>query len=164
MLTPYYVEEALKDNANVMFYLGAEMGTTQDHNEETVIGYTEEQEGIENTIGFGKSIARDLAAITEETKVSPLLNIRYKEITLPIDNQVLVVAGKAGLFENCVKNVDGVYSVVTEIGYMELGDELKHFYTGVSYRHCMIWKNCLQMLRQKVWQNFLEWKCDEEAR
>ncbi len=121
---PYYVEEALKDNANVMFYLGAEMGTTQDHNEETVIGYTEQQEGIENTIGFGKSIARDLAAITEETKVSPLLNIRYKEITLPIDNQVLVVAGKAGLFENCVKNVDGVYSVVTEIGYMELGDEL----------------------------------------
>ncbi len=23
----------------------------------------------------------------------------------------------------------------------ELGDELKHFYTGVSYRHCLIWKN-----------------------
>lgn len=121
---PYYVEEALQDEANVMFYLGAEMGTTQDHNEDTVIGYTEVQEGIENTIGFGKKIAKDLAAITEETKVSPLLNIRYKEITLPIDNQVLVVAGKAGLFENCVKKVDGVYSVVTEIGYMELGDDL----------------------------------------
>ncbi len=121
---PYYVEEALQNEANVMFYLGAEMGTTQNHNEDTVIGYTEVQEGIENTIGFGKSIARDLAAIEEETKVSPLLNIRYKEISLPIDNQVLVVAGKAGLFENCVKNVDGVYSVVTEIGYMELGDDL----------------------------------------
>lgn len=23
----------------------------------------------------------------------------------------------------------------------ELGDELKHYYTGVSYRHCLIWKN-----------------------
>lgn len=23
----------------------------------------------------------------------------------------------------------------------ELGDEIKHFYTGVSYRHCLIWKN-----------------------
>ena len=23
----------------------------------------------------------------------------------------------------------------------ELGDEMKHFYTGVSYRHCLIWKN-----------------------
>lgn len=23
----------------------------------------------------------------------------------------------------------------------ELGDEAKHFYTGVSYRHCLIWKN-----------------------
>lgn len=23
----------------------------------------------------------------------------------------------------------------------ELGDELRHYYTGVSYRHCLIWKN-----------------------
>lgn len=23
----------------------------------------------------------------------------------------------------------------------ELGDETKHFYTGISYRHCLIWKN-----------------------
>ncbi len=23
----------------------------------------------------------------------------------------------------------------------ELGDEMRHFYTGVSYRHCLIWKN-----------------------
>lgn len=26
----------------------------------------------------------------------------------------------------------------------ELGDEYKHFYTGVSYRHCLIWKNAPQ--------------------
>ncbi len=23
----------------------------------------------------------------------------------------------------------------------EMGDEIKHFYTGISYRHCLIWKN-----------------------
>ena len=25
--------------------------------------------------------------------------------------------------------------------HAELGDEMKHFYTGVSYRHCLIWKD-----------------------
>ncbi len=121
---PYYAEQEIGAKANVMFYLGAEEGTTQEKNEDTVIDYTTEETGIENTIGFGKSIARELMAITEETKVEPLLNIRYKEIALPIDNQVLVVAGKAGLFENCVKKIDGVYNVVTEIGYMEIGEDL----------------------------------------
>ena len=121
---PYYAEQAIGSKANVMFYLGAEEGTTQEKNEDTVVDFVTEETGIENLIGFGKAIANELMAITEETEVAPLLNIRYKEITLPIDNQILVVAGKAGLFENCVKKVDGVYSVVTEIGYMEIGEDL----------------------------------------
>ncbi len=121
---PYYAEQEIGDKANVMFYLGAEEGTTQERNENTVVDFTEEETGIENTVGFGKAIANDLMAITEEAEVQPLLNIRYKEVILPIDNQVLVVAGKAGLFENCVKKVDGVYSVVTEVGYMEIGEDL----------------------------------------
>ncbi len=123
---PYYAEQVINTqaDANLLFYLGAEQSTTQEKNEDTVVGFVEEETGIENTIGFGVSIANDLIAISEETKVEPLLNIAYKEISLPIDNQILLLAGKASLFENCVKKVDGTYSVVTEIGYMEIGEDL----------------------------------------
>lgn len=121
---PYYAEQEAADKANLMFYLGAEEGTTQERNENTVVDYVTEETGIENTVGFGKAIAREIANITDETPVAPLLNIRYKEIILPIDNAILLLAGKAGLFENCVKKVDGKYSVVTEIGYMEMGEDL----------------------------------------
>lgn len=121
---PYYAEQTIGDKANVMFYLGAEEGTSQERNENTVVDYKEDGTRMEHTAGFGKAIANDLMAITQETEVAPLLNIRYKEIYLPIDNQVLVVAGKAGLFENCVKKIDGQYNVLTEIGYMEIGETI----------------------------------------
>ncbi|MBQ8504323.1 MAG: hypothetical protein IJ491_08640 [Clostridia bacterium] len=121
---PYYAEQTIGDTANVLFYLGAEEGTTQERNENTVVDFKEDGSRMDHTIGFGKAIANDLMAITDETEVAPLLNIRYKEIYLPIDNQILVVAGKAGLFENCVKKVDGTYSVLTEIGYMEIGEDI----------------------------------------
>ena len=60
---PYYASEALKDTANVMFYLGAEEGTTQERNEDTVVDFVTEETGIENTVGFGKAIANELKGI-----------------------------------------------------------------------------------------------------
>lgn len=121
---PYYVEKALSDKANIMFYLGAEEATSQVKDETTIPDYDPEGTSIEHIEAYGNAIANELSAISEEAEVAPLLNIRYKEITLPIDNQVLLVAGKAGLFENCVKKVDGKYHVVTEIGYMEMGEDM----------------------------------------
>lgn len=140
---PYYAEQEVGDKANLMFYLGAEEGTTQEKNENTVVDYVVEETGIENTIGFGKAIARDLAAITDETAVAPLLNIRYREITLPIDNSILLLAGKAGFFENCVKKIDGTYSVVTEIGYMEMGDDMAFAIVPGELAAELAYGNCL---------------------
>ena len=122
---PYYAEQVINEyGANVLFIAGAEQCNTQEKNKDTVIDYTENEVTIENTVGFGKAIAKDLIAISEETEVSPLLNIRYKEVYLPLDNAILLIAGKAGLFENLIRIEKTDYFILTEVGYMEMGDDL----------------------------------------
>ncbi len=125
---PYYAAEAVKaeTGANLMFVLGAEQSTTQNRNVDTVENYSEEMSRIDATKGFGRSVAKEIMAIDSETEVAPLLNIRYREVLLSIDNPVLLLAGKASLFENIIREVEGEYKVLTEIGYMELGDDLAY--------------------------------------
>lgn len=62
----------------------------------------------------------------EEIKVAPLLNIRLKEVKIPIKNPLLAAAGKLRL-ANFKVLVEGKneYSVYTEIGYIEFGKELR---------------------------------------
>ncbi len=62
----------------------------------------------------------------EEKKVAPILNIRLKEVKIPIKNNLLVAAGKLKL-ANYKVLVEGKnqFAVWTEIGYMELGNQLK---------------------------------------
>lgn len=124
---PYYAEKVINKeaNANVMFVLGAEQSTSQNWNENTVTNYSEEMTRLEKMAGFGNSLGKHLTEITEETEVAPLLNIKYKQIVLPIDNPILLLAGKAGIFEPLVvKTENGEFGVLTELGYMELGNDL----------------------------------------
>lgn len=62
----------------------------------------------------------------EEKKVAPILNIRLKEVKIPIKNNLLVAAGKLKL-ANYKVLVEGKnqFAVWTEIGYIELGNQLK---------------------------------------
>ena len=123
---PYYAEEVInaKADANVAFILGAELCNTQERNENTVADYREDMTRLEETAGFGKSIGNALVEIEKEKKVAPLLNIRYRETKVEIDNGVLLLAGKAGVFENIIVSENGKYFVLTEVGYMELGEDM----------------------------------------
>lgn len=123
---PYYAEKVINEtaNANVLFYMGAQQSTSQSRNENTVEDYDENADRMELMKGFGKSIGKALLNISEETEVSPLLNIKYEQIVLPVENPILLLGGKTGMFEaKIVRSGTDKYSVVTEIGYMEIGDE-----------------------------------------
>lgn len=122
---PYYAEQVIneKAGANVFFFMGAQQSTTLNRNENTVVNYSEDMTRLESLAGFGQSIANTLMQITEEREVSPLLNIKYKEVLFPVDNGILLLGCKVGLFEAYVEKKDGEYYVKTEIGYAELGDE-----------------------------------------
>ena len=59
-------------------------------------------------------------------EVKPVLNIKHKQFTVQIDNNVIVLLGKTSVADNFVlKNNFGRYYTVSEVGYLEIGDEMK---------------------------------------
>lgn len=120
---PYYMEQEINDkyNANFALVLGAEQGTSQDKSTLD----TENLSSIEEIKLYGTTLADLLATIDNEEEVSPLLNIKTTEVRLDITNEILTLAGKCGLATNkIIKTGFGKYQEVTEIGYMEIGDNI----------------------------------------
>lgn len=61
-----------------------------------------------------------------EKKIAPLLNIRIKEVMIPITNPLICAMGKLNLANfDVISTGKNAYSVNTEIGYIEFGKELK---------------------------------------
>lgn len=61
----------------------------------------------------------------EETEVEPMLNIAHKQFVIENTNKLMHIVGKAGITDYYfLKDDNGNYYTVTEIGYMELGDTL----------------------------------------
>lgn len=59
-------------------------------------------------------------------KVEPVLNIKMKQFTVNIDNNVISLLAKASIPDNFVlKDKSGKYYTVTEVGYLEIGDSVK---------------------------------------
>ncbi len=120
---PYYMEEYINDTtgANFMLIMGAELATGQSHDSFNSEPYPEAKEGY---MILGEKLGERLASITEEREVTPLLNIAHREVKFEIENQIMLLAAKAGLFENQAVITDSGVKVVSEIGYMEIGTDL----------------------------------------
>ncbi|MBQ6019030.1 MAG: hypothetical protein IJL26_02520, partial [Clostridia bacterium] len=57
-----------------------------------------------------------------ETPVEPILNIRLKQVKIPVTNPLMKLVGKLGLVNfEVLRDGRGGYLGVTEIGYLELG-------------------------------------------
>ncbi len=62
----------------------------------------------------------------EETAVEPILNVAHKEVVIRVENPVLMLVGKLGLVNHKILiNEDGTYSTPTEVGYAEIGTNIK---------------------------------------
>lgn len=62
----------------------------------------------------------------EAVKVKPVLNIKVKQFTVRIDNNIIVLLGKTSVADNFVlKDNLGRYYTVSEVGYLEIGDNMK---------------------------------------
>ncbi len=123
---PYYMEQYINENAgaNFMLILGAELAISSDY---TLIP-NENLEPYEDIKLYGEALAKKVIETNApETEVEPLLNIRFREYTVPVTNQILVFAAKMGIVTNLAVSYnanDTEISVVTEMGYMELGNDL----------------------------------------
>lgn len=60
-----------------------------------------------------------------ETVVEPILNIRLAKVEVQVTNPVIQAAGKLGVVNYLIKKSQGNYYVTTEIGYMEMGKDVK---------------------------------------
>ena len=119
---PYYMEKYINEseNAYFMLILGAELATGQRHEPFE----NEDYAGKEGYMILGEKLGERLASIEEEREIAPLLNIAHKEVMFEIENQIMYLAAKAGLFENqAIITEDGI-RLVSEVGYMEIGTDL----------------------------------------
>lgn len=123
---PYYLEQILKDEAgaNFVFIQGAQLAISVNGELTATPGAS----SLENVQAYAAELASRLLAIENDEPVAPLLNIRLMQVYLPVENQVLTLCAHLGIFNTTVLSKgDGSYEMVSEIGYMELGDKLAVF-------------------------------------
>ena len=62
----------------------------------------------------------------EEVEVAPYLNLYLKQVEIPVSSALIQAVGKLNMANYVViANEDGSYATITEIGYMEIGDQFK---------------------------------------
>lgn len=62
----------------------------------------------------------------EAQEVKPVLNIKHEQFTVQIDNNIISLLGKTSVADNYVlKDNRGNYYTVSEVGYLEIGDNMK---------------------------------------
>lgn len=121
---PYYMEQVINEaGANFFYIQGAELAITSDN--DPIVEKYGDMDRLERLKYYGAELGNLVVnSDAEETPVEPMLNIRFMEYKVPVTNQILIFAAKMGLVTNlAVKNGKDI-EVITEIGYMELGDKL----------------------------------------
>ncbi len=64
--------------------------------------------------------------VCAEVEVEPFLNLLVTQVEVPVSNGLIEAIGKLNMANYVViSHEDGTYSTVTEIGYMELGNQFK---------------------------------------
>ena len=122
---PYYIEKAIheKVGANVVYVMGAELAIKMDKD----LTNDPEASDLENLINYGYAIADKVIAINNDIKLDPVLNIAHKEVYLEVDNGILTLAAREDLLNAVIVKNGRKYVMVTEIGYMELGNKVGIF-------------------------------------
>ncbi|MBE6771871.1 MAG: hypothetical protein E7547_07010 [Ruminococcaceae bacterium] len=126
---PYYIEKYLNENANANFIqiLGAELAITSEYPENLVRDPKLEAEygdGYAGLAAYGELLGKLACTISNDEPIAPILNIRHKEIFVPVENSIFKLAARGGLLTNEVVKSGLGYEVVTEIGYAEFGTSL----------------------------------------
>ncbi len=61
----------------------------------------------------------------EEIKVEPIFNIRLREVNIPVTNLLMVGVGKLNIANYKMLKSENGYSMFSEIGYIEIGNNIK---------------------------------------
>lgn len=119
---PYYLKDYINDQtgADVVYIQGAELALTTDY---TLIKTEESGKSKERIKAYGEALGDLVISIDNDVELDPVLNIAITEVRVDADNQVLTLAVREGLLNSVVEKDCLGYNVVSEVGYMELGND-----------------------------------------
>lgn len=120
---PYYLKQYVKENcgADVVFVLGSELALTRNTSS---LQYDTSYDLAAEARAFGEALGKKLMNIENDEELEPILNISHKELEVIAENPIHIVAGREGLLSSVMVKDGSDFAVITEIGYMELGNEL----------------------------------------
>ena len=123
---PFYIERKIKmeTGANVVYVQGAELAITTDCD---TLNLPEDIDGIDRMIAYGEAVADRVLAIDNDVKLDPVLNIKMAEVRLDVTNEILTLASREDVLNPVIVRTEDDYQMITEIGYMELGNEVAIF-------------------------------------
>ena len=123
---PYYIERTIKSEvgANVVYIEGAELAITTDS---TPLGLPEEATREEKMVAYGEALGEKVIAIDNDVALDPVLNIKMQEVRLDVTNEILTLAAREDIIKPVIIKAGDGYQMVTEIGYMELGNKVAVF-------------------------------------
>ncbi len=81
----------------------------------------------ETALSYGKTLAKVLSGIKTEKKLSPVLNFALQEVRLNVTNEILTLAAREDVLNSVIIKNGSRYQLVTEIGYVELGNSVAMF-------------------------------------
>lgn len=123
---PYYLAKAVEEKygADFMFIQGAIGGTIHGRLSESngVTGETD----VERITQYGAVLADAFAELMAKAEpVAPILNVAHKQVEVEVDNFVFRLVARAGI--TCAQGYrdDGKIKMTTEIGYAEIGENIK---------------------------------------
>ncbi len=123
---PLYMERYIKEKAGANFIqiLGAELAISSDYPDDLVrdeADIAKFGEGYAGIVAYGELLGELTCSIKDSEMVAPILNIRFTETLIPIDNSIFKLAARGGLLTNTVVKDGLAYNTPTEIGYAEFG-------------------------------------------
>ncbi len=146
---PYYFKEYVKETtgADVVYVQGAELALTTEY--DNIVA--EENTDVARVAAYGEALASKALAIENEVELDPVLNIKLKEVAIDTDNQILTLVVREGLI-NSVITKDGLgFNIITEIGYMELGNKVGVVFIPGEIAPEIIWGGVVGA--DKSWSN-----------
>ena len=134
---PYYLKQYIKENAgaDVVYVNGAELALTADY----ALIDVEETEINTRMKAMGETLGQKIIDIDNDQPLDPVLNIAHREVAVKAENQILILAVREGLINSVVAK-DGLgFTLITEIGYMELGNRVGVFFAPGELSPEVIW-------------------------
>lgn len=123
---PYFVEKNVNENCDADFiYIQGAIGGAI-HGNMGVNGISQDLSKYERLAEYGGEVAKVLKELAETAEVvKPVLNVTHSQVDLELDNFVFKLAERTGIVSAKAYKQDGKVMLTTEIGYAEIGENIK---------------------------------------